>query len=282
LGVSNAVPLRRAVSADRAGIEALLRRHETSSMFPLVNLRDATMRGQGARMQVWVAPGIAGMVGLTDRGMLVPQWPQGDWTALRALEGCRVSGIVGPADQVGALRTAMGWGDALLRHASDEPGFRLTLADLVVPDCDGWTLHDVDEDVETVTRWRAAYQTEVFAMDAATAARTAAAEVARWIAIRSHRLLRHRGVAVALSGFNAVLPEVVQVGGVYVPPDRRGQGQARRVVGLHLAEARAAGVDRAVLFAASEAAARAYAALGFLPEGRMGLALFHSPQEVTE
>lgn len=245
-------------------------------MFPLVNLR-----GAGLRMQVWVTADVSGMVGLTDSGMLLLQWPGGDWAALGALSGNRVSGVVGPADQVAALRAAMDWPDGLVRHASDEPGYRLELRDLILPGCSGYSLNPLSEEVALMVEWRCAYQVEVFAADPDGAMATAARDVARWIAAGSHRMLRYRGAPVALSGFNAALPDVVQVGGVYVPPELRGRGHARRVVGLHLREARAAGVQRAVLFAANEAAARAYEALGFQPEGRMGLVLFASPQEVS-
>jgi predicted GNAT family acetyltransferase len=59
------------------------------------------------------------------------------------------------------------------------------------------------------------------------------------------------------------LPDVVQVGGVYTPPALRGKGHARLALALHLAEARGKGVGRAILYAFSEPAARAYRAIGF-------------------
>ena len=84
-----------------------------------------------------------------------------------------------------------------------------------------------------------------------------------------------------MTGFNMVLDEAVQVGGVYTPPDRRGKGYARRVVGGHLLEARARGAKQAVLFAASEAAAAAYLAIGFQPVGAYALVMFDVPQVVS-
>jgi predicted GNAT family acetyltransferase len=61
----------------------------------------------------------------------------------------------------------------------------------------------------------------------------------------------------------------------------RNRGYARQAVALHLAEARASGVRRAVLFAASEPAERAYRALGFQPAGRMSIVLLLEPEVVT-
>ena len=75
------------------------------------------------------------------------------------------------------------------------------------------------------------------------------------------------GGPVAMTNFNAVLPGIVQIGGVYTPPGLRGCGYARRAVALHLQDARDSGTSEAILFAASPAAARAYEAIGF---GRIG------------
>lgn len=270
--------MRQAGPQDHAPLLALLCAHESQSMFPLSNLA-----GTGLPMRMWVADAagtIAGMVGVTPQGMVLPQWPQGDWTAMaRALSGVAVHGILGPADQVAGVCRVLDPGPA--RHARDEQGYRLTLADLRVPDCAGFDLQPVGDAVAGVVRaWRAAYEQELFASPPNAAQVKAARDVARWQATGSHRVLLHAGRPVALTGFNAVLPEVVQVGAVYVPPDLRGRGFARRAVGLHLAEARAAGVQRAVLFAASDAAARAYVALGFSEAGRMGLVLLDAPRVV--
>lgn len=280
--------MRLAGPQDHDALLAHLRAHEATSMFPLVNLM-----GLGHPMRVWVAAG--GMVGLSQTGMVLPQWPGGDWPqAAGALAGCggdgigagigggTIAGFLGPLDQVTGLRRALGLADTPARHAGDEPGYRLTLTDLRLPDCAGYRLEPITDGVrDLVTGWRTAYEAELFATPPGEAAAKAGQDVARWQANDSHRVLWHQGQPVALTGFNARLPEVVQVGAVYVPPLFRNRGHARRAVGLHLDQARAAGVQRAVLFAASDPAARAYAALGFRPFGRMGLVLFATPQRVA-
>lgn len=53
-----------------------------------------------------------------------------------------------------------------------------------------------------------------------------------------------------------------------------------RAVALHLAEARASGVARAVLFAASDAAACAYRAIGFQPAEPFTLFLLATPARI--
>jgi GNAT superfamily N-acetyltransferase len=199
-----------------------------------------------------------------------------------ALAGHQVSGLIGPSDQVHVLRAALGLAEVPARHAKDEPGFTLDLADLRLADPQGCRLCPVTAaDREVLLPWRAQYEAELFAAPPAEARAAAETQIGRWITADSHRLLWQGDVPVALTGFNARLPQVVQVGGVFVPPGLRGQGHARRAVGMHLAQARAAGVDRAVLFAASEPAERSYRALGFRRGDDMGLVLLARPQEIA-
>ena len=75
------------------------------------------------------------------------------------------------------------------------------------------------------------------------------------------RLLLEDGVPVAMSAVNARLPDMVQIGGVYVPPELRSRGRGGAVVAAQLLEERARGVREAVLFANNDAAARAFVLL---------------------
>ncbi len=83
-----------------------------------------------------------------------------------------------------------------------------------------------------------------------------------------------------MTGFNARLPRIVQVGAVWTPPEHRNRGYARAAMALHLREAQAEGVERAILFTSNPFAARAYAALGFTEVGRFTILLFGRPREV--
>jgi GNAT superfamily N-acetyltransferase len=267
---------------DREALLAFLQAYETQSMFAMINLL-----GLGAPMPVWVPEAragegcVSGMVGVTEGGTVLLQRPGGDWPVVAGvLSGVAVDRVLGPADQVTALQGVLSLGAA--RHASEKPGYRLTLAELRLPDCTGMDLRPVMSDVEkTVLRWRMAYAQELFALPLHEARKKDTLDVARWQAADSHRVLWHNGAAVALTGFNAVLPHMVQNGAVYVSPRLRGRGCARRAVGLHLVQARAAGIRRAVLFAASQTAERAYRSLGFVADGRMGLMLFDGQRVIV-
>lgn len=275
--------LRAAQPGDVPALEAFLSARAAASMFPLGNLRAQGLgHGRGGEhahaTRFWLAggaDGIAGALGLTAGGMLMPQWPGGDWTcAVAPLAGAQVEGAVGPADQVRPLLAALGIDRAPRRQDADEPGFALDLADLRVPDGPGTLRPLAEADTPWLADWRTLYNGEVLGLTGPAARVRAGAEVRGWLAAGSHRVLVDGGAPLAICGFNAALPGIVQVGGVFTPTALRGRGHARRAVALHLAEARAQGVARAVLFAASDAAARAYVAIGFRRTGTVALVLF--------
>ena len=84
-----------------------------------------------------------------------------------------------------------------------------------------------------------------------------------------------------MTGFNSQFEDVVQIGGVYTPPEKRGRGHARRALAMHLAEARSKGATQAVLFAANAAAARAYEAVGFQRASDFALVMFSEAQKIS-
>jgi N-acetylglutamate synthase-like GNAT family acetyltransferase len=275
--------LRMATADDLPALTAFLRRHEATSMFLLSNLAGAGLNGAGPYgLRVWITDDVSGAIGLTNGGMLQPQWPgAADWVAARAvLAGAEVAGVIGPAGQVTALVAALGLGPAEARLISTEPGFVLDLKDLIIPKGPGVLDGLEAAELADLYAWRADYLTGVTGLPPDRAAELGQRDIEQFRALGRHRLLLEAGNPVAMCGFNAVLPDVVQVGAVYVPPALRGKGRARRVVALHLAEARARGVVRARLFAVSEQAARAYRAIGFEPADPVGLVLFAEPQRV--
>lgn len=233
----------------------------------------------------WISEGsqgIIGFLGLSGAGFLMPQAPGADWPAFRPhLAGWQVAAVLGPKGQPHSLLEALGLGAAPRRRDCVETGFTLRLDALILPDVTGCeSVPLTAERADLVIRWRAAFMTEISGLPADEAQPRAVADIARWVAADSHRLLLHSGQPVALSGFNARLPQVVQVGGVYTPPGLRGRGYARRAVALHLAEARAAGALRATLFAVSDVAASAYRAIGFRQAGLMQQVDFVTAQRV--
>jgi RimJ/RimL family protein N-acetyltransferase len=254
-------------------------------MFPLTNLRTHGLGNGGFASdhrhatRFWFLDDDS-MVALTQEGMVMALLdPACDLADLPdTLAGMAVTGAVGPAQSVRPALRALGLQDQPARLDEDEPGFALDLSDLQVPDLPRATLAPAAAaPLDLLIQWRAGSMVETQGMPPDEAPAMAAEHVKAWLDADSHRILFHGGHPVAMTGFNAMLPEIVQVGGVYTPPDQRNRGYARTAVALHLAEVRGLGCKRAVLFAATPAAVRAYLALGFQPAADFALVLFHNP-----
>lgn len=273
---------RAARAADIPPVERLLRQHLQSSMFLLGNLNDP---GGAQGMDLWVRDDLSGVFGLTEAGMVLMQAPHAraeDWQEASALlAGRSIAGCAGETTQLRTFLAASGLVSRPTRLDEDEPGSSLDLDQLQIPEAEEAELIPLAAAPrDLVLGWRAAYHREVLRTGADVSEEKAAQDIAGYLDRDSHRVLSIAGQPVAMTGFNAQIPEVVQIGGVYTPPDLRGRGVARLAVALHLDEARKTGAQRAVLFAASPAAARAYEAIGFRPAGSFSLVLFAPEQEV--
>ncbi len=203
----------------------------------------------------------------------IPDGPAGRQAASPAggLGRCRRVGRSGR----GARRcsTALGLAGApATRSTTTSRSTRSTSGDLVVPDGRGPTLVTVASAPEIATAWRAAFHYE--AIGGATCRGRGPG---RGRCRDLHRA-RHATVLLivptarpcAMTGFNAAsCRRMVQVGGVYTPPELRGRGHARRAVALHLAERAARAAGRAILFTRVGSGARAPTApIGFGEIGR--------------
>jgi GNAT superfamily N-acetyltransferase len=268
---------------DREALVDFMLGHAPILMFPLTNLNLYGLRGDHPRsIDAWVAKDgdtITDVLTMTKEGIVFPCCPNGDWAAVaQIMRGRQIKGILGEGDQVAGLRRAIG----LTREADldvIEPAFVLDLADIVMPNCDSFTLHPLAAAPrDLLVEWRSAYQVETLEAPESDARDRAAREIDAYLKADSHRLLFRGGVPVAMTGFNAQLPEIVQIGGVYTPPELRSRGYARVALAMHLLETSIDGVTQAVLSAANEAAARAYIALGFQRSGSFAIAIYEDPQ----
>ncbi len=277
---------RAATEADVARALPFLDAHIQSSMFLLANL---SQHGLGSDhpngLTFWVRETGDGVFGITNSGNVLMQMPEAtalDWQAAgQLLVGRDVNGGLGDAPQVRAFIEANGLGGHPCQLDRDDPGFLLDLDDLTVEMREDEALISVrDAPRALMDEWRIAYEIEAVQAPPEKARLKGPQDIDQFIASDSHRVLLVDGVPVAMSGYNTTFEDTVQVGGVYTPPDLRGRGYARRVVGRHMAECRARGAKRAVLFAASEEAARAYRAIGFQRAGSFALVLFSEPARI--
>lgn len=277
--------IRKATAADQPMIESFLAQYPDSSMFLRSNLAtqgisqsdhahatDYYLAGQ--------APAIDAVLGVARQGYVMVQAPKAKpelWQAFaKILQRHQVVGLNGEAAQILALNRALGLTQADFSFDQSEPLYRLDLAHL--PKVAVETRPPEPRDIDQLTTWFMAYHSDTGlppgpdgpVLDAINRA-------TRVIETRNTRLLIKDGGSVAMTSFNARYDDMVQIGGVYTPPELRNRGYARQVVASHLAEVRAVGITTAILFANNTAAARAYEAIGFVKVGAYRVSVLNSP-----
>lgn len=256
-------------------------------MFLRANARAGGLAYQGKPLQADYVAAFAGerivaVAAHAWNGMVLlqaPEWIEAVARGVVQRSGRVVTGISGPTGQATVARTALGLDDRPGPKFGREELFALDLADLVVPAplADGrWVCRPPrDDELDLVIGWRVDFTIEALHRAPGPGLRDEAAALMGLVhERRSHWLLFDAGRPVAYSAFNAVLPDIVQIGGVWTPPELRGRGYGRAVVAGSLLDARARGVTRAVLFAEREDAKRAYRGLGFSVVGEYALLLF--------
>jgi ribosomal protein S18 acetylase RimI-like enzyme len=275
---------------DLPALEAFLASHADSSMFLRSNVRRAGLVDEGKPFQAtYVASrasadgAITGVAAACWNGLLLLQAPADDGSLARAAAARSprpITGFLGPWAQITTARAALAL-PGTPRMDSREELFALALADLVVPAplADGRVRcrPPRDDDHELVAAWRVAYCVEALhEREDDALRRRVSGEITSLVARKAAFVLEHDGRAVAFSAFNADLPDMVQIGGVYTPPELRGRGLARAVVAGSLVAARERGVERAILFTGDDnvAAASAYRAIGFRVVGDYGIVMY--------
>jgi RimJ/RimL family protein N-acetyltransferase len=284
--MTDTVTFRLLTPADAPALEAFLRSHGDSSMFLRANSRRAGLVFEGAPFQaVYVgafrASEIGGVAAHAWNGNLLIQAPGCAADVARAavhVSGRAVRGLMGPADQVREARVTLGLADAPSTIAADEGLFALDLARLVPPralvERSVLCRAPLSDERAVLRDWRSAYDIEALGSpdSAETRQRTAAfldrqiADGDVWVAVVGNN-------PVSLSAFNASLPDIVQLGGIYTPPALRGRGYAKVAVAGALQAARERGATRAVLFTDNPSAERCYRALGFERVGSYALVM---------
>ena len=284
--VQAAMNLRRLQPGDEAVLEAFLASHADSSMFIRANARRAGLSYNAEPYQAVYAARFHGdrMLGVAAHawtGLVLLQAPEHAAELARTcteFSRLPVRGLAGPAAQVREARAALKLDDAPTAVEGDEVLFALDLSDLVVPEA--LTRGAIvcraprPEERDTLCAWRIAYDVETLgATDSPESRQRAAGFLDAQIVDGNAWVALHEDAPVSLSAFNATLPDIVQLGGIYTPPALRGRGFARCAVAASLLAARERGASRAVLFTGNPNAVRTYEALGFARVGDYSIVL---------
>ncbi|HVH47589.1 MAG TPA: GNAT family N-acetyltransferase [Labilithrix sp.] len=284
-----AITVRRIVPGEEAKTDAFLAATPESTLFLRSNLARAGLNDDGATFSGTYAGAFEGerLVGVAasfwNGNVLVAPGPHAEHAAVHAVEqsGRAVLGIVGPYSELLRVRSALSLDDAPTRVVSREILYALHLESLVVPEplASGLVAgrRARDDEMGALVEWRMRYGAETTNVPDTAESRS---EQARGLAALQHRghvfVATAFGGRVATSTFNASVADVVQIGGVWTPPELRGRSYARCVIAWSLQNARNDGTRLAVLFTNEEnlPAQAAYVALGFRPVGEYGFVVF--------
>jgi GNAT superfamily N-acetyltransferase len=281
--------LRVLDQSDYPALEAFLSQHRDTSMFLRSNARHAGLEFAGQRLQAtYVAAfrrgALVGVAALCWNGMLLLQAPDQLEALVERLliaSSTPVRGLSGPAAQVRAARSHLGLDAAPASLEEDEELYAL--------DVTGWTppaqltrdplvscRAPLPSERELLRSFRFDYEVESLGRDPSDVVARAQSDSwldaqidddVAWVAVVA-------GKPVSFSGFNAMLPDIVQLGAVYTPPEFRGRGYARAAVAHSVQVAKERGATRAVLFTKNPSAVKSYEAVGFRHAGDFGLVLF--------
>ncbi|KTD41817.1 GNAT family N-acetyltransferase [Legionella parisiensis] len=190
-----------------------------------------------------------------------------------------IAGILGEDSQANFVIDKLNLESSLFAINYQEKLFLLNIEKVIIPQaihsfsCTLKTVQECDRDV--IKEWLIAYHIEALGDDT----NNAKLEESIIDEIQDKQISQNRWVLfvnntpVSLCGFNATLPDIVQLGPVYTPPTLRNKGFARIAVYLCLKQAAARQVKRAILFTNDNSAICVYQALGFHQIGKYRLAL---------
>ena len=275
--------IRKAAEKDIPAMRAFLEERIASSMFLLGNLErfgvDNRDHPHGTAFFLReTGEGITGIFGATNGGMLLCQLPGIGATEAQTyahlLQGYVLRGMTGEAEQVATILEALPFEADALSVNDVDPLYPIDLAQ--VGQSDAPVRAPEESDKALLMEWFQQLDADN-GLGEGGDMRPLEARADEAIAAETVWLLEGEDGPVAMSAVNAHAGTAVQIGGVFVRRDQRGQGLAAKVVTAQLAELRDEGITRAILFAGSDRAARIYEGIGFQRAGDYRVALLDPP-----
>lgn len=189
-----------------------------------------------------------------------------------------IAGVVGEEKQAQAVLAGLNLLDATFQANIVEKLYLLNLKDIIVPTHLPAAQYKMIEASEVeraiLMRWIRDYEIEALGLhDTEELDVKIASRVDNIISSSSCWALEKDLQPLSLCGINAQLPDIVQIGPVWTPPEHRNKGYARTLVTQMLQKCNSEGVEKALLFTDNPAAIKAYEAIGFKEIGLYRLAL---------
>jgi N-acetylglutamate synthase-like GNAT family acetyltransferase len=291
------MPIRTLKSGDEPLAEQFLAQYAESSMIlrgniPLNGLEYHDKQYQGNYFASFTDSGVInGILTHYWNGNIIMQAPDEGALddlirAFRQSVTRPVAGVIGPDDQAVRVISSLGFSDDQFAHSAPGKLYALDLNEMKVPEKldPSWRMKLArDAGVETLHTWMKAFEIETLgAEDNDLLNQRIQKRVERMMVEPDFWILEIDGRPVSVNGFNARLPDSVQIGSVYTPPEHRGQGYARSLLTLVLQDAQRNSVQKAVLFTDTPAAAKAYEAIGFNQIGSYRIAILKQPIKLNE
>jgi len=278
---------------DEALLEAFLQPRIESSMFLLGNMRTAGLVDNGRSYQGTYAAlfeddYIVGVAALYWNGSLILQSPVAYVEVLSetavAAANRPIQRLIGPVQQVQTILDKQNIPQTAMQQDEPEFLYKLNLADLQIPPkvaSGEWRGRRIeDRDIELMTRWRVGYALELMGeTESPELWQQTRSGVEKYLRLGQAWILEDEGQPVATTAFNTTTDALVQVGGVWTPPELRSRGYGRSAVAASLLAVREEGVHTAILFTGEEniPAQKAYEALGFYKIGDYRITLLKEP-----
>ena len=290
------VTIRQLNPGDEAVLEAFLLPHLETSMFLISNMRESGLEYNGERYTgdygaAFEDDRIVAVMAHFWNGIVITQSPVHLdllWRETLRASGRPLKGIIGPYEQVHALKSTLPLESIDPQLDQREILYSLALDDLIVPEAlrTGQVKGRLAElrDVDVLAGWRVGYEIEALGEEETEqlwAHERAMAE--RVVEDGNTWILEACEQPVATSAFNSRITEAVQIGGVWTPPEFRRCGYARCVVAQSLLDAHDEGVQMAILFTDENniPAQKAYTSLGFRHIGDYYLFMLREAFEVA-
>ncbi len=286
--------IRKLTDSDKTNLEDYLSNYPDTTMFLRGNIRQAGLVFSGQRHggDYWGClkkdGAITGVVALFWNGNIMMQ-ADSDTILRDILDYARqeidrpIAGVLGDEKLARVIKDAFGFDGHEYMLDACEKLYALNLADLIIPqakdEADYAMVHASQIAEDVLRQWCHDYEVEAIG-------RTPGEELELFLDEQVSRrqkrdsdtwVLLRNNVPVCFSGFNARLPDTVQIGPVWTPVDCRSQGYARLLVAKTLEKARDEGVVKSILFTNLPQACKAYEAAGFKRVGNYQLSLLSKP-----